>query len=336
MKTPADFSNPRTASARLRWPHPPPAAGPHSGAGIGPDPHFLVLEVRMSAEPVRPPRRAFSIPEFVVDAHREWRSRPADQRFHSLRGLDAFLHRQRMPRSAVVPRDFDISGHLLRHLPAGWRNPAAYDLLTLRVRPGGLYASDRDVWMFFVSGGDVLDLGRRDRLHRGFFVWNSEPGDKDFGWSTFYFRRVCANHIVWEPIEKRATRSRAGDRDTVWRTFQEFVAALGHPADHRPFVAAVTAAKEQPIGEPDDPGAAQRLVARGFRPAEIAAAGEAMRDEEAGATGTAWDWLQGFTAAARSIPHAARRVELERHASRVLLQGAAIGTETREENFAFA
>jgi hypothetical protein len=35
----------------------------------------------------------------------------------------------------------------------------------------------------------------------GMFVWNSEVGRRSLGIQTFWFQRVCANHIVWDAVE---------------------------------------------------------------------------------------------------------------------------------------
>jgi hypothetical protein len=64
--------------------------------------------------------------------------------------------------------------------------------------PSGLYASDRDVFLFLIDGGSLVDGGsERDQLYRGFFTWNSEVGSATFGLTTFLFRAVCGNHLIW-------------------------------------------------------------------------------------------------------------------------------------------
>ena len=35
----------------------------------------------------------------------------------------------------------------------------------------------------------------------GFFVWNSEVGRRSLGISTFWFQKVCRNHIVWDATQ---------------------------------------------------------------------------------------------------------------------------------------
>ena len=60
----------------------------------------------------------------------------------------------------------------------------------------GLYASDRDVFMFLIDEDHPIEV-RNERLSRGLFIWNSEVGKSSFGLTTFLYRYVCGNHIVW-------------------------------------------------------------------------------------------------------------------------------------------
>jgi hypothetical protein len=72
-----------------------------------------------------------------------------------------------------------------------------------------LFGSDRDIFMFFVDGGSIVDGGGdRDQLNRGIYIWNSEVGAATFGIATFLLwqfhdlgrgERSCAQHsaYVW-------------------------------------------------------------------------------------------------------------------------------------------
>lgn len=59
-----------------------------------------------------------------------------------------------------------------------------------------LYAGDRDVFMFLVNEKDPIEVDGQV-FYRGFYVYNSELGDKKFGLSSFLYERVCANRIIW-------------------------------------------------------------------------------------------------------------------------------------------
>ena len=65
------------------------------------------------------------------------------------------------------------------------------------IAPAGLYASDRDCFAFMVNEGIRIDAGGGEGLNRGFFMWNSEVGDRSFGLMTFLYDATCGNHICW-------------------------------------------------------------------------------------------------------------------------------------------
>lgn len=106
----------------------------------------------------------------------------------------------------------------------GWRNPparparddprarpaTAADLLESRNRtggaagiqlgdmiaPAGLYLSEKDMFLFLVNESYPINNGGSP-LYRGFFMENSEVGDRSFKLTTFLYNMVCGNHIVW-------------------------------------------------------------------------------------------------------------------------------------------
>ncbi|SYZ71969.1 conserved hypothetical protein [Candidatus Zixiibacteriota bacterium] len=60
----------------------------------------------------------------------------------------------------------------------------------------GLYASDRDMFIFLVTDEKPVEVGNA-RFGREFFCWNSETGAATFGLTPFLYNYVCANQIVW-------------------------------------------------------------------------------------------------------------------------------------------
>lgn len=65
-----------------------------------------------------------------------------------------------------------------------------------------LYASDRDVFLFLVDDMHPIEVGKLsdgspDLMFRGFYVWNSEVGQRTFGVATMYLRGVCQNRNLW-------------------------------------------------------------------------------------------------------------------------------------------
>jgi hypothetical protein len=64
------------------------------------------------------------------------------------------------------------------------------------IAPAGVYASDRDMFVFMVNPERVFDDGVKG-LMRGFFMWNSEVGAGAFKMKTFMLESVCGNHICY-------------------------------------------------------------------------------------------------------------------------------------------
>jgi len=67
------------------------------------------------------------------------------------------------------------------------------------IAPAGVYCSDRDMFAFMVNPDRTLrnPADTETPLMRGFFIWNSEVGDRSFGVMSFLLDAVCGNHIVW-------------------------------------------------------------------------------------------------------------------------------------------
>lgn len=219
--------------------------------------------------------------------------------------------------------DAEVTTMLQKSLPAGWRNPVAFanGEWGAELVPSGLYASDRDMFAFFISGGDLIDLGDNDQLHRGIFVYNSEVGKSSFGFSTFYFRMCCGNNIVWDASDVQ--RVRAYHTKGVRKAFDMFEFALyklaREPMDDS-FVAAVRKAKSLNVAALNTDEEKLIDVFDFTNASTVLAARDRILVEELNATGTAWNWLQGFTSVARALPHVDSRLKLERDAASNLLK----------------
>lgn len=64
----------------------------------------------------------------------------------------------------------------------------------------GLYCGEQDMFAFLI---DPLGWAEIDgeAFAPGFFLWNSEVGRRTMGVQTFWFQKVCQNHIVWDAVE---------------------------------------------------------------------------------------------------------------------------------------
>jgi hypothetical protein len=64
----------------------------------------------------------------------------------------------------------------------------------------GLYCGEQDMFAFMI---DPLGWAEIDgeAYAPGFFIWNSEVGRRTVGIQTFWFQKVCQNHLVWDAVE---------------------------------------------------------------------------------------------------------------------------------------
>jgi hypothetical protein len=194
------------------------------------------------------------------------------------------------------------------------------------IEPAGLYASDRDVFMFFIDGGSRLEAGgERDVLHRGFFMWNSEVGKATFGLKTFLFRDCCGNHIVWD-AQDTITLKIKHTSAAPYRFAEEAVPALKEltAASARPAELQIKRAKEYALPRTRGAEAGSKdgefekfLTAHGFSKGEGRKAIEYAEREE-GACVSLWDFINGITAYARDLAYVDARIDLETRAGSLL------------------
>ncbi len=64
----------------------------------------------------------------------------------------------------------------------------------------GLYCGEQDLFAFLIDPTGWAEING-EAFAPGFFVWNSEVGRRSLGIQTFWFQRICQNHIVWDAIE---------------------------------------------------------------------------------------------------------------------------------------
>lgn len=200
----------------------------------------------------------------------------------------------------------DLSGGRM-HNPKDWSG-----------KPSGLYASDRDVFIFLVDGGSMVDGGgERDQLHRGVILSNSEVGRCTYVRQTFLFRQVCGNHIIWGLDRFSEVRIRHTGKAPA-----RFIAE--QMADIRSYINASTEATRQGILRAKAitvPAKIDELLASkfasNFTDTEIRSAVTAAEKEE-GKCENLWELVQGLTAHARENVWLETRVDLERRAGKML------------------
>ena len=200
-----------------------------------------------------------------------------------------------------------------------WQVPAASYSHSNPKRATTLYASDRDVFIFLVDPDHAIEVGD-DTLFRGFYAWNSEVGSQVFGLSTFLYRYVCDNRMIWGATNVQELRVRHS-RGAPERFAYEGQRYLQRYAEESPasVVASIQKAKEYevPKAEKEGDGWESWLKDRGFTATQSHEAVKTAQAEE-GEARSLWQIINGITANARSIPHADERVEVEKKAGQLM------------------
>lgn len=66
------------------------------------------------------------------------------------------------------------------------------------IGPAGLYKNDRNMFIFLVDDSNPIDDGSEGGLKRGFYISNSEVGERRTLQATFFgYKSICGNHIIW-------------------------------------------------------------------------------------------------------------------------------------------
>jgi hypothetical protein len=215
----------------------------------------------------------------------------------------------------------DAVGRIVERTGGKFYNPLAYDRATGAPKPSGLYASDRDVFMFMIDGGSRLEVGPRAKLNRGFFCWNSEVGARTFGLTTFLFNECCGNHIVWGASEIKQLTIRH-TQNGPYRFDSEAAPVLMAYAQSSARTEETAIRRAMGLALPKDEKEFDRMIACAkLTRAELKEAIASAKREE-GQCATLWDLVQGITAYARGFDFVDARVDLETRAGKLLQQVA--------------
>jgi hypothetical protein len=182
-----------------------------------------------------------------------------------------------------------------------------------------LFAGDRDMFVFLADEQNRIEIpnrrnGRSGSLARGFFMWNSEVGDKSIGLGTFLFDYTCCNRIVWgaqEYTEIRISHTKSAPDKYIEKMMPVIEAYANATASST--AEAIERARQKRLDDKLDEFLASRFSKT------MATSLKAIHDAEEGRPiETVWDAATAITAYARSIPHQDRRVEMEREAGKLL------------------
>lgn len=189
------------------------------------------------------------------------------------------------------------------------------------IAPSGLYASDRDMFAFLINEENRIDDGSDGGLGRGFFIANSEVGDRSLSLTTFLYRYVCGNNIVWGATDVTQVRMRhIGDLNERWTG--ELVAILDDYVNESTgeIDAKIKRAKsfewDSIEAAIDDLFSKKRLVAKSVLQ-DVFKIAEQYEDVD-GNPLSAWGLSQALTRYSQTTPFASTRMELDTAATKIL------------------
>jgi hypothetical protein len=187
------------------------------------------------------------------------------------------------------------------------------------IAPAGIYGSDHDLFVFMIKEAVTISNGN-DQVSRGFFVSNSEVGAAMLKLTTFMYRHVCGNHIVWgaENVQEISIVHRGSAR-AVWAG--HMVAELKKYSDSSVSdeKAKIENARRFKLGDDKDE-VLNAIFGKRILSRKVAgeAYEEAEKYSEDGDPRTAWGFANGITRVSQLQGYAEARVQLDQAAGKVL------------------
>lgn len=199
-----------------------------------------------------------------------------------------------------------------------WKIPAASYATSNPKRATTLYASDRDIFVFLIDDTRPIEVNG-EALYRGFYTWNSEVGAATFGLTTFLYRYVCDNRIIWgaTDVKELTIKHTGGAPERFAYEGAKYLKQYAYETT-RNVVHQIEAATKYEIPQASEKGKVEEwLQNRGFTASIAKNAVESAQVEE-GQARSLWDIVNGITAHARTIPNTDDRVTLERQAGKLM------------------
>ncbi len=176
-------------------------------------------------------------------------------------------------------------------------------------RSTGLYCGEQDMFAFLIDPLGWVDIGG-DAFAPGFFVWNSEVGRRSLGVQTFWFQKVCQNHIVWDAVEvvefsRKHTANVKDGLNEIRRLVEHLVARRDSRRDS--FATVLKKAMTERLGE--DAESAGKELARHDLPKGLIK--EALKIAQSQGAFTIFAIVDALTRLSQSVKYAGDRAELD-------------------------
>lgn len=183
-------------------------------------------------------------------------------------------------------------------------------------RGTGLYCGEQDMFCFLIDPTGWIEINDQ-AFAPGFFLWNSEVGRRSMGLQTFWFQKVCANHIVWDATHVvEYTRKHTANVHESLDTVRRMLTDLNDMRDARrdSFAEVIRKAMTTRL-ERDDDEALELVMSHGVR---RTLAQRAIDRAQATGALTVYSVVDALTRLSQEIPNAGDRTDTDIAASSLL------------------
>ena len=181
----------------------------------------------------------------------------------------------------------------------------------------GLYCGEQDMFCFLIDPTGWIEIDGEE-FAPGFFVWNSEVGRRSLGMQSFWFQRICQNHIVWDAVDvveftRKHTASVRDGLQEIRRHIQTLVAKRDSRRDA--FASVLRKAMQTRLGS-DSEAVAKELGKHGIPQHYIK---EAMEIARAQGGFTIFSLVDALTRLTQRSKYAADRADADYKVAQLLL-----------------
>lgn len=180
----------------------------------------------------------------------------------------------------------------------------------------GLYCGEQDMFCFLIDPTGWAEIDG-EAFAPGFFLWNSEVGRRSLGIQTFWFQKICRNHIVWDAVEvvefkRKHTANVRDGLDDIRRIIDTLVAKRDERRDS--FVKVIRKAMTMKMGECKE-DMVKALIKEGIPASITREAMEIARDNDGY---TIFALVDALTRVTQKIQYAGDRMEADAKVSALL------------------
>jgi hypothetical protein len=180
----------------------------------------------------------------------------------------------------------------------------------------GLYAGEQDLFMFLIDPAGWTEI-EGEAFAPGFFLFNSEVGKRSLGVQTFWFQKVCQNHLVWDAVEvidftRKHTASVHDAFGEIRRIIENLVAKRDQRRDA--FVKIIAKAMHEKLG--DDADEVFKVLAQQGVSRNVAKQALEMARQQGGFT--IFSLVDTLTKISGKIEYAGDRTQADAQAARLL------------------